>query len=239
MRRIALLAFGLGLLAAPASAQSLYGPGGLFLHPTASVPPKGRLTPGLLVLPQHHPVGRETRAWFSSSLDYGLTDDLEVGAVMVWVEDWDDREASVGGFAKYRFLRETKGRPAAAIGFGQLGFGDLDSRTAFLALRKQVRSGEKFPVILHLGVQYADYVDEISRHEFQPYGGVEVGLGRRLTFIAEGRPRMNAEFGTPLALTLSYWASEDWRVAVTWANNGLSDNPRFGVGVGFAIGTGK
>jgi hypothetical protein len=86
-------------------------------------------------------------------------------------------------------------------------------------------------------VQYADEIDGISRHQFQPYAGVEVGLGRRLSFIAEGRPRMNAEFGTPLALTLSYQASRNWRFAVTWANNGLSDEPKFGFGAGFSLGS--
>ena len=37
-------------------------------------------------------------------------------------------------------------------------------------------------------------------------------------FIAEGRPRMHNEFGTPLALTLSYQVTNRWRLAVAWAN---------------------
>jgi hypothetical protein len=222
------------LLAAPASAQSLYGPGGLFLHPTASLPPKGQLTPGILVLPQHNPVARSTRTWISGSLDYGLTDDLEVGVTVLKVTNWD-REASVGGFFKYRLLEETDSQPAVAIGFTQLGFGDVNTRQAFLALRKQVARG-RHPVTAHLGVQYVDEVDALSKHEFQPYAGFEVGLASRLTFIAEGRPRMNGEFGTPLALSLSYQVADNWRLAVTWANNGLSDTPKWGFGAGFSLG---
>ena len=45
MRLWAPILLAAALLAAPASAQSLYGPGGLFLHPSASVPEKGKLTP--------------------------------------------------------------------------------------------------------------------------------------------------------------------------------------------------
>jgi hypothetical protein len=222
--------------AAPASAQSLYGPGGLFLHPTASVPPKGQLTPGILVLPQHNPAFDSTRTWISASLDYGLFDDLEIGATWLKVAGWQ-RDPSAGGFIKYRFLRETEARPALAVGFTQLGGGDVNTRVGFLAARKQFRTGQRHPLTAHVGLEYADEVDGISRHEWRPYAGLEVGLGRRLSFIAEGRPRMRAEFGTPLALTLAYQPSERWRLALTWANNGLSDRPMFGFGAGLSLGS--
>lgn len=221
---------------APASAQSLYGPGGLFLHPTASMQERGRLTPGSLVLPQHNPDDRSTRTWLSGSLGYGLTDDLEVGLSAVKIAGWQ-RDPSFGGFAKYRLLRETPSRPALAVGFTQLGGGDANTRTAFLALRKQVATGRGPRVAAHLGVQYADEVDRISRHEFQPYAGLELGITARWSLILEGRPRMNREFGTPLGVTLSYRAGEDWRFALTWANNGLSDRPMIGFGAGLTLGS--
>jgi hypothetical protein len=233
--------------AGSAGAQSLYGPGGLFLHPTASMPARGQLTPAVLVLPQHHPVADQTRTWVSVSAAYGATDDLEVGATYLKVANWD-REGSGGGFARYRFLRETSSRPAAAVGFTYLGFGDVNARTAFMAFQKQVNlptsgSGKedeaeepRHPVILHLGALYIQELDGFSHHQWEPYGGVEVGVAPRLRFIAEGRPRGNAEFGTPLALTLAYQYGASGRLALTWANNGLSDDPRFGFGAGFAVG---
>lgn len=236
-RSLTLLAGTLLLLsAAPAGAQSLYGPGGLFLHPTASFPEKGRLTPAILVLPQYNPQVRKTRTWLSGSLDYGVTDDLEVGAVVMKVANWD-RDPSAGGFFKYRLLRERPDRPAVAVGFTQLGFGDVNTRSAFLAARKEFAVGKRRLIVLHAGVQYADEIDGLSRHEFQPYAGLELGITSRLTFIVEGRPRGNREFGTPLALTLSYKVSDNWRLAVTWANNGLSDEPKFGFGAGLSLGS--
>src|SRR4051794_16908449 len=114
------------LLAAPAGAQSLYGPGGLFLHPSAALPQKGKLTPGFLILPQHNPDAHEDRTWFSGSLDYGLTDRLEIGATYLKISDWG-RSASAGGFVKYGLLTETERRPAVAIGYTQLGFGEVNT----------------------------------------------------------------------------------------------------------------
>jgi hypothetical protein len=225
-----------GLLCAPAKAQSLYGPGGLFLFPTASFPPKGRITPGFLLLPQHDPDANVTRVWLSASLDYGLTDDIEIGGTFLKVTGWD-RDPSFGGFVKYRLLKENAVRPAFAIGFNQLGFGDVNTRTGFLAARKEFSIGKRHLIVAHLGVQYIDEMDGFSHHEWEPYAGVEVGLTNRLTFIAEGRPRGNQEHGTPLALTLNYKVSKNWHLAATWANNGRSDQPRFGFGAGLSLGS--
>jgi hypothetical protein len=220
---------------APASAQSLYGPGGLFLHPTASFPPQGRLTPAILVLPQHHPEARSTRTWISGSVDFGLTPDLELGASVVKVAGWQ-RDPSAGGFFKYRLRREGTLLPAVAVGYTHLGGGDVDTQVGFLALRKQLGVGKRRLVVAHLGVQYANRIDGEERKEFQPYGGLELGLTSRLTFAFEARPRGNNEFDAPMALTLSYRVADYWKVAVTWANNGLSDEPKFGFGAGFSLG---
>ena len=236
LARLALFCLALAAsIAAPAKAQSLYGPGGLFLHPTADVPPKGKLTPGFLLLPQHDPVANDTRTWITGSLDYGLTDDLEVGLSFVKVTGWD-RDPSFGGFFKYRLLRETERGPALAVGFTGLTAGDVNTQAAFLALRKQLGNLHGRPIVGHIGAQYVAEEDGQSRHEFRPYGGIEFGLSSRLSFIAEARPRGNREFGTPLALTLAYQATERMRFAVTWANNGLSDTPRFGFGAGYSLG---
>jgi hypothetical protein len=236
MRRwLGCAALAVGLMA-PASAQSLYGPEGLFLHPTASVPPAGRLTPGFLVLPQYNPEVKETRTWLSGFLDYGVTDDLEIGFAAVKVFDWE-RDASFGGFAKYRLVRETTTRPAFAVGFTGLGGGDVDTRIAFAAARKQFGIGQNRFLVVHAGVQYVVLVDGNERDEFEPFAGVELGLTTRLSFIVEGRPRQRHDFGTPLALTLAYRVSDRWRLAVSWANNGLSDQPMFGFGAGLSLGS--
>src|SRR5438067_12740626 len=183
-----------------ASAQSLYGPGGLFLLPTASLPEKGQLTPAVLLLPQRSPLDGHTRTWESASLDYGAARDLEIGATVLKITTKEG--APEGRFAKYRFLRESANRPAVAAGFTWLGFGAADSRVAFLALRKQLAGGKgaAHAVIAHLGVQYADILDGVRREEFQPYGGMEIGLLPRLEFVGEARRPGKGDFRTPFAL---------------------------------------
>jgi hypothetical protein len=237
LRTAAVAAICLGLLLAgrPAAAQSLYGPGGLFLHPTASTPEKGKITPAFLLLPQTVPPNGDSRLWLSSSLDYGLTDDIELTLTALKVTGWQ-RDASFGGSAKWRFLRETRDRPALAVGFAGLGFGDVNGRSVFLAAQKRIPTCKRFPLTAHLGVQYVDEQDGILRREVQPFGGLELGLGSRWTFVAEARPGTEKDFGTPLALTLSYRVTDRWKLALTWANNGQSDRPVFGFGAGFGLG---
>jgi hypothetical protein len=240
MRRLRTLLLGGLLLAAGAGragAQSLYGPGGLFLLPTASLPEKGQLTPAVLVLPQHSPLDGHTRTWESASLDYGATRNLELGATVLKITTKEG--PSEGGFAKYRFLEESANRPAVAAGFTLLGFGKADTSLGFLALRKQLggRKGSPHPVIAHLGFQYVGMKDGVQRDEFQPYGGMEIGLMPRLEFIGEAARRIRGDFATPFALTLAYRYSTGARLALTWANTGRSSSPRFGVGAGITIGS--
>src|SRR5205085_10695242 len=114
-----------------------------------------------------------------------------------------------------------------------------DSHLAFLAMRKQLcgAKGSPHPVIAHLGVQYADILDGVTREEFQPYGGMEIGLLPRLEFVGEARRPGRGDFATPFALTLAYRYSSSGRLALTWANTGRSDSPRFGIGAGISIGS--
>jgi hypothetical protein len=219
----------------PAAAQSLYGPGGLFLHPTADVPKEGQLTPAFLILPQHNPVADSTRTWETFSLDYGLSDKLEIGLTGITVAGWN-KDPSVGGFFKYQFMGETSSRPAAAFGATGLFGGELNTRSAFLAFRKQVGNISKHPIVAHLGVSYVDVEDGLPRDSWRPYAGIEFGISSRLSFIAEARPRGDREFGTPLALTLAYRVNDNWRLALSWANSGQSDRPMFGFGAGFSLG---
>jgi hypothetical protein len=240
MRRAILTLFCLGLLGAAitaAQAQSLYGPGGLFLHPTADIPPKGQVTLGAIVLPQRIPPTpgfHTTPTWGTISLDYGLSEDLEVGATNLMITDFSP---SWGGFLKYRFLRENGSQPALAAGFTYTGFGGCDTRSAFVAARKQLTKNGSHPIVGHLGVEYIDELAGLPYSQFQPYGGVEIGLAPRWILIAEARPRGKSDFKVSTGLSVSYQYGKGNRLVATWSNTGQSTQPRFGFGVGFTIGT--
>lgn len=226
-----------GAVATAGQAQSLYGPGGLFLHPTADVPPKGQATLGAIVLTQKIPAtpGLHTiPTWGSISLDYGLSEDIEIGATNLMITDFSP---SWGGFFKYRFLREDAGKPAMAAGFTYTGFGGCDSRAAFIAARKQLSKDAKHPIVGHLGVQYIDVLAGLEYDQFHPYGGFEIGLAPRWILIAEARSRGKGDFKVSTGLSLSYQYGKGNRLVATWSNTGQSTQPRFGFGVGFTIGT--
>src|SRR5262245_17829287 len=171
MRLKTTLLLALGLAVVPwtgARAQSLYGPGGLALLPAASVPPKGQLTPAVLALPQHvrFPGDVRTHTWISGSLDYGLTEDVEIGVTTLNITDWPVPETSVGGYAKWRFLRPAGWRPAAAAGFVMTGFGGTNTREAFLAVRQQLTGHAKKGhsnkgIFLNAGMLYSSIRDGI------------------------------------------------------------------------------
>jgi hypothetical protein len=239
MKHVTKLLFCLGLLAlsvAGARAQSMYGPGGLFLYPTADVPPQGQLTLGVLVLPQRIPPtpGLHTNpTWGSTSIDYGLTPDLEIGATSLAITDF---RPSYGGYFKYRFLRGTGRRPSMAIGATYSRSGDNSGRAAFLALRQPLNADERRPIIGHLGVTYINVLAGLPYNQYQPYGGIEWGLGKQFTLIAEARPRGKSDFKTSSALSLAYRYGRGGLLVVSLANTGQSTQSRFGFGVGYQIG---
>ncbi len=240
MRHITLLLLGMGLLVfsvAGARAQSIYGPGGLFLYPTADVPPQGQATLGVLVLQQRIPPTpplHTNPTWGSTSLDYGLTPDLEIGATSLAITDF---KPSYGGYFKYRFLRGNASQPSMAVGATYSRSGDNSTRSAFLALRKQLNTDPAHAIIGHVGVMYINVLAGIPYNQYQPYGGVEWGLGKQLSLIAEARPRGKGDFKTSSALSLAYRYGRGGLLVVTYANTGQSTQSRFGVGIGYTIGT--
>ena len=68
-RIAALVTIALASASGVAHSQSIYGPGGLFLNPTADLPTKGQLTPAFLVIPY---AGSARRPAHSDFLHVGL-----------------------------------------------------------------------------------------------------------------------------------------------------------------------
>jgi hypothetical protein len=172
--------------------------------------------------------------WGTGAIDYGLTDDVEIGITGLGITDF---APSYGGSFKYRFGRESRSQPALATGFTFSGFGDNNTRAGFLAARKQLNSEDARPIIGHLGVMYINVLAGLTYNQFQPYGGLEWGLAEQFRLVAEARPRGKGDLKTSTGLTLVYLYGNGNRLALTWVNTGQSTIPRFGFGVGFVIGT--
>jgi hypothetical protein len=226
--------------------QSIYGPGGLFLSPTADFPAKGETTPALLVIPQDSAKLGGRRTWASYTLDYGVSDRLEVGVTHLDINPSRPpfQDGSTGGFAKYRLIEGKAGiRPDVAVGAGFLGGGDADAQVGFIALRFSARDTKPHHAAhLHLGLLYAEDLNGVTRQDLVPYGGVDYELSRNLILFAEMRALMDAkphaaDLHPPRAFGVVWRPARYLKVAVAYANNGWSSKlqPSFGIGYKIAI----
>ena len=239
-----------GLLVLPAQAQSIYGPGGLLLNPTADMPAKGQLSPAALALQQSGPGavgGRRTLATYS--LNYGLTENIEIGATHVRLNPTGagtKPDPSQGASVKVRLLRgKVDGRPDVVAGASFLSGGDLDAQTGFLAARFSTGSEEpEKQTNLHFGLLYARELYGARRDRVAPYAGVDTPLTKNVRGFAEVRMRLKADdptqrdVRTPVAVGLVWNPWRNIKVLVAVANHGPSRQYRPAIGVGYTFQSG-
>jgi hypothetical protein len=237
-RLVAVLA--LAGLVGGASGQSIYGPGGLLLNPTADVPRQGRLTPSVLVIPQDSSRLGGLRTTTSAALDYGPAPRWEVGAIYLTISGAGaaGRSPSYGGFAKYQILPGSERTPAVAVGGSVLTGGNVNAQTAFLAVRQNLtRPGSAHPLRLHLGAFYANELVGVDRDKIVPYAGLEFAATRTVSAFAEWRSKLPRDLKSAYAVGVVLKPTESYRILLAYANNGLSQSPKFSIGVGFTINT--
>jgi hypothetical protein len=239
--RVAMVAIVLGSLFGASSAwgQSIYGPGGLFLNPTADFPAKGQLTPAVLVLPQENALSKR-RTWMSYSVDYGLRGDLEIGVTHLKVNP--GQAGSTGGSFKYRLVQGRRpGAPDVAVGAGFLTGGDVNAAVVFTALRFTFEPYRRHAGHVHLGLLYADRLIGNQRRNTLPFGGLDVALTDNLTLFGEmrsrsTRPASAADLKPPSAVGLVWSPTRLTKIVIAYADNGRSRIHKLSFGVGYRIG---
>lgn len=246
MRRLILLAAGfLSLNAAVSHAQSIYGPGGLLLNPTADFAPKGDVSPAVLWIPSRDASGAKKNL-YSIGANYAVSDKLEVGATYLKLAPGGDKpDGSFGGSVKYKLVEGSRGwKPDVAAGASFLTGGDLDARTAFLAARfSPSPANSKYPVHLHTGVLYANRLYGGKRNDAALYAGADVALTPNLAAFAEYRQKLKLDgagepdIKAPNAIGLVYKPAGNYKLVVAYANNGQSTQNRLSIGVGFTLGS--
>lgn len=244
---------GIGLLGATGSAQAqtIYGPGGLLLNPTADFPKKGSITPSVLAMPQRKETGPGYLTWTSYNVDYAASDDLELGATYLKVSPGSPamfQDGSAGLYAKYRAFKSRPGTPVdVAVGASFLSGGDANASTAFVAGKYALtRPGAKHGANLHLGAIYVNELDCIKHHRTVPYAGVDYGLTPSLRLFGEARAalgRVNEDgMGShpQRAVGLIYQPDDKLKLVVGYAHNGWNDKaPQFSIGIGYGLGGGR
>src|ERR1043166_4958862 len=109
----------LGFAGTIASGQTVYGPGGLFIHPTAFTPSKDAT--GINVSYFTQKIGAARTEWIPVSLTYSPENRIELGALYVNRLARSEHRDSGGAFAKFQFLEPKDRRPAIAIAASYIG----------------------------------------------------------------------------------------------------------------------
>jgi hypothetical protein len=226
--------------------QSLYGPGGLFLFPTANFPARGEASSAIIAIPQESARLGGRRTWVSTSLAYGLSDRWEVTLTRVKVNPGRSPfvDGSNGGSAKYRLAKGVPGgRPDVAVGAGFLAGGDAGTQVGFLALRfSPERELPGRTAHLHVGLFYANELSGVKRDDVAPYGGLDVSVTRNVIAFAEARAAMGsqsagvAELRPARAFGLLWRPARNIRLVLAMANDGLGTGFKPSVGAGYNIG---
>src|SRR5689334_314749 len=167
-----------------APAQTAYGPGGLFVHPTAFVPPRGEVDLNISYFTQQVPPQRETE-WLPVSLSYAATDRFELSALYVHRRAGAHQGDSGGLFAKYQLAPDTSHAPAFALA-GSFLSGDVKLSSISGVLSHTFRDHERAALRLHLGLQWARRADiPHPQDDVGGYIGAELPLSRELSLVGE------------------------------------------------------
>ena len=200
MRRIQLFSIFLLLaVASAAPAQTLYGPGGLIINPTAYTDKAGFMEVNASFF-DRQPSGSPTMAFYPLSVTYAFTDKFELGALYV-DERIDSSSFNRGGFFfKQGVATESARRPAVAL-VGTMLTGQGTSSTLTLIGSKTLASGTR----LHLGARGIDNSFD-NRLDGNLIAGADFGIARHFRFIMEGDSRLRQyKVGSP-AMTLTVGA---------------------------------
>jgi hypothetical protein len=217
-----------------AHAQTLYGPGGLLIHPTALTPPQGQF--GMNVSYYNQIIGTNTSTdWIPISLTYSISDRVEIGALFV-DRRLGDYRTSEGGFARYRILADAPSHPAFAIAGSYLD-GDVKQSSVSGVFSHVFRRGGHKLLVLHAGAQWARRSDiALPGDSLSGFLGAAVPLGDRFSLIAEAGTKFSFDRHETSAFGVSWQASKIVGISLGFVNTGRSKDNGFFAGVGYRFG---
>jgi len=220
-------------------AQTLYGPGGLFIHPTAYTPAAHAFEASASWFSQKIDGSRATE-WVPLGVSYGVTDRLEVGAMYVnRLSAAGLSRGSAGLFLRDQLVTETPRRPAVALSASYLG-SDVKLASVAASAGYHLQSRGHTILVGHGGIQWGWRGDDVpSSNSVSVFGGVEVPLKYGVSALAEYGTRFSFDYKESSAFGLMWRSRKGISVAVGFVNVGRSSSERFFVGVGVPIGGNK
>jgi hypothetical protein len=236
-RIVALLVFSLFLFGSTrATCQTAYGPGGLFIHPSAFIRKPGSTSLNVSWFEQKARKARHN-SWLPISLAHGLNDRTEVGVLYVHRFDNKNVESSGGVFAKYQLMPDSDHSPAIAIAGSYLGGGMQLSSASLVASHKFGPKDDWRGLIGHVGVQWARRADAArTRDDADPFIGLEAPLSPRVSLVGEFGTRFVFDYKERSSIGLVYRGDNGYQIGVGAVNIGRSSRNDFFIGVGFPLG---
>ena len=218
-----------------ASAQTAYGPGGLFVQPTAIVPAARTLNLNVSTFEQRID-GRPSSQWIPASLAYSFSDRVQAGPLFLHRSFNGGEFLSGGLFAKYALSPDKPDRPAVAL-TGSFLTGDVRLASIGLVGSHAFRSGDRTVLSLHAGGLWGRR-DDIRNpgDSLSAFVGADVPLGREFSIIAEYGTRFSFDYKERSSFGVVWRPRRGPQIGVGFVNTGRSSENGFFVGVGYPLG---
>ncbi len=216
-----------------AQAQSVYSPGGLFIHPTAFTPPTHQFSVYAAAFTQDEARGR-SQAYFPLALTYVPIDKLQVSALAVYHEGKNTAPyGHFGAFVKYQLLSDTPSHPAFALTGSYVAHDELESSIAGVFSRAFTRHDRVFAT-LHLGMKWGRSSDgDGGASDLGGFVGAQIPLSREWNLVGETSSRLKFDRASASSVGFMYQTRKGLGISLGIVNSGRSSrmNPFFGVGI--------
>ena len=225
------------LLSLRAQSQTLYGPGGLFVHPTAFTPRRGVFQFNLSYFTQKAD-GETQGEYFPYSLAYSPTNRLEIGALYLHHRSGQNERDSGGAFAKLQLLADGPAHPAVALVGSILG-GEFRQGSLAAVASHNFRRGDHVLFMLHAGLQLTRWQDNNSPSpstSLSAFTGLVIPLKYGFSLLGEVGSRFAFDNKETSGFGIQYTSRGGYMLGVGFVNTGRGDDNRFFVGVGFPSG---
>ena len=232
-----------GVSAGSASAQTVYGPNGLFVHPTAYIQPRGTFNFNFSFLQVDPANGTSINNWIPMSVSYGINEKFHAGLTSLVRRQRGRTENSYGAFFRGQLADGSRDGTQVAVNLSFMG-GDIKQGAAqIVASRVIAPSARRGPIVGHAGVQMVgrgDLPGEDSETAVGAFLGVEVPLAPSLRLVAEGATKLSFDKRPASSVGVMYaFPNSNVDIGLGYVNAGRSRTNEFFFGIGFPLGEGR
>ena len=218
-----------------AGAQTIYGPGGLFVHPTAFTAHRGATGMNVTWFTQERNGGPRTE-WLPVALTHAFTSQDEAGVLFIDRRTPSGHTSSGGAFFKHQFLQDSDSRPAVAIAASYIG-GDIQLSSLSGILSHRLAQTGKQGITVHLGAQWVRRADiPVTQDDFAAFVGAELPLSREFRLVGDVGTRLKFDRSATSGVGIIWSSPHGFNLGIGYVNAGRGDNNRFFIGIGYPIG---